>query len=201
MSGQAEKELEDKLYGREQVIEIINSVLAKVQSQDELSKDGLVEELRELHRLVEESVNAIAGVQPGDIQDKHIPTATDELEAVLGATEEATGTIMDACEAIQGKLDHMDSMVASVVEDEITRIFEACSFQDITGQRISKVVKAIKDIDEKVQNVLAAIGGQAAAATGDDERTGDDRLLNGPQLPENSVTQDDIDKILAEFDG
>lgn len=193
---------ENKLYGREQVIEIINSVLSKVQSPDDVSKDVLLSELDELHRVIVETVEAFSGTLPGDIKGKHIPTATDELEAVLGATEEATGTIMDSCEAIQAKLDGMDASLAAAVEEEVTKIFEACSFQDITGQRISKVVKAIREIDEKVEHMMSVIGGGRSAPAATDEKAvgGDEGLLNGPQLPENAVSQEDIDKILAEFD-
>ena len=35
----------------------------------------------------------------------------------------------------------------------VTRIYEACSFQDITGQRIGKVVTALKAIEGRVQQV------------------------------------------------
>lgn len=82
------------------------------------------------------------------------------------------------------------------------KIFEACSFQDITGQRIRKVVRTLTDIEERVGHLISLLGDKAAG-TGDneDKRVGDARLLNGPQLPPQAVSQDEIDKLLAELDG
>ena len=85
------------------------------------------------------------------------------------------------------------------LQDATTRIYEACSFQDITGQRITKVVSTLKTIEVKVDSILAAFGsrreGFAPAPLPDPET-----LLNGPQLPANAMDQTDIDKLLASFD-
>ena len=85
-----------------------------------------------------------------------------------------------------------------------TKIYEACAFQDITGQRITKVVGALRQIQDKVQALLEAFGEEirklprerpAAAETADDAR-----LMNGPQMPDAAISQDDIDAILAGSD-
>ena len=192
-----------KSYERDQVVKIINSVILKMKAGDGFCKDTVTAELRDLQGIIETSVQGINSAGATDIKNKHIPTATDELETVIGATEDATGTIMDSCEAIQAKLDQMPAETATTVEDEVTRIFEACSFQDITGQRISKVVKALQEIDVKISKLLNALDGTATLVDTpeqDNSEAEGDGLLNGPQLPENAITQDDIDKLLAEFD-
>ena len=83
------------------------------------------------------------------------------------------------------------------------RIYEACSFQDITGQRITKIITTLKSIEAKVAQIIATFGGRdpnappvAVAAPVMDE----DELLNGPQLPALAMDQSDIDKLLASFD-
>jgi chemotaxis protein CheZ len=85
----------------------------------------------------------------------------------------------------------------------VTRIFEACNFQDITGQRITKVVRTLKHIEGKIEVLIQALGEEvqkthrsAAAADPNNE----DSLLNGPQLPGNAIDQSEIDKLLASFD-
>lgn len=191
-------------YHKEQVVGIINTVISKLSRSEGDVRSIFFSELSKLKEIIEEARNEIKAVRPGDIKDKHLPMVTDELDAVVTATEEATGTIMDSCEAVQAELKNMPPEVSAKVEAAITKVFEACSFQDITGQRITKVVKTLKHIDEKVTTLLAVLG----AKLPDGEKSEmlkkpvtDADLLNGPQLPGKGVTQDDIDRILAEFDG
>ena len=44
------------------------------------------------------------------------------------------------------------------IDEKIQSVFEACAFQDITGQRVTKVVRLIKYVEERV-NALIAIWG------------------------------------------
>lgn len=184
-------------YERDQVIKIINSVLAKAQ-KDGGSSDAVYKEIHALKDIIVEARSEIGSTRPDDITGKHIPAATDELDAIVMATAEATGTIMDSCEAIQKSFEKIDPALASALESEVTKIFEACSFQDITGQRITKVVKTLKKIDEKITALLAVLGSKAPGYDESDEEE-ETNLLNGPQLPGKGVNQDDIDKLLAEF--
>ncbi|MCB1556425.1 MAG: protein phosphatase CheZ [Alphaproteobacteria bacterium] len=203
-------------YKRDQVIQIINSVIDRVH---EVDQENLQRQLHDLKKIIEGMREELRTTRPLDIHSKHIPVASDELDAVVAATEEATGTIMDSCETIQSLFDSMDQATAASVEAEVTKIFEACSFQDITGQRITKVIGALKAIDDKVSVILKLVGTEfpgvggaagAKAAESEDEsgdtegdsdgRTGDAALLNGPQLPDQGISQEEIDRLLAEFD-
>src|SRR5690606_26207106 len=135
-------------------------------------------------------------------KDKHIPNATDELDAVVGATAEATGTIMDACEVVEAIAATLGGETGDALAAEVTKIYEACSFQDITGQRIKKVVTTLQVIETKVDALLGVLADKMPGieqGAGEEEGEGDS-LLNGPQLPEKAVTQADIDKLLADFD-
>jgi chemotaxis protein CheZ len=90
------------------------------------------------------------------------------------------------------------------MQDATTKIYEACSFQDITGQRITKVVATLKAIDAKVAQMLTAFGGRARVATAAapvvPALDAGESLLHGPQLPAAAMDQTDIDKLLASFD-
>jgi chemotaxis protein CheZ len=91
----------------------------------------------------------------------------------------------------------LDSAHARTVQNAITQIYEACSFQDITGQRITKVVKALQAIEGKV---LELAGGQSTGVVLHlDVSDKTDSLLNGPSLPAEAMDQDDIDKLLGDF--
>ncbi len=185
-------------YERDQVIKIINSVLSKAQQGDHKTTDAVFKEIHALKTIIEEARLEIGAARPDDISGKHIPAATDELDAIVMATAEATGTIMDSCETIQKSFEKMDAALASQLESQVTKIFEACSFQDITGQRITKVVKTLKKIDEKITALLGVLGTKAPGYEEAEEEV-EVNLLSGPQLPGNGVSQDDIDKLLSEF--
>ena len=77
-------------------------------------------------------------------------------------------------------------------------MFEACSFQDITGQRVTKVVKLVTYIEDRV-NALIDIWVKSALdeveVTPDREKTEDEKLLQGPQLNDEGISQSEIDKL------
>lgn len=185
-------------YRRDQVVDIINSVVAKVGANEQVSRGAIYKELTALQKIIADARAEMGASRAGDINEKHIPTATDELDAVVEATATATGEIMDACEGIEKELEKTPS---EPIAAEVTKIYEACSFQDITGQRITNVVKTLKAIEEKVSNLLSALGAEDMRhAEEEDTRRGDEKLMNGPQAADKAISQDDIDKILESFD-
>jgi chemotaxis protein CheZ len=186
-------------YRRDQVVNIINSVIKKVEATEVISREALYNELQNLHRLIEELRKEVS-TSPEEILERHIPSATDELDAIVDSTAVATGTIMDACEEIEKIAEEVDQNAASKLTDQVVKVYEACSFQDITGQRITKVINTLKQIDAKVERILAAFGSE-------EEQSGKSGLSqkplpleNGPQLPEKAISQEEIDNLLAEFD-
>jgi len=190
-------------YNRDQVMNVISSVMGKINSSQGEPLEHIRSELSGLAKTIDDMHKDILSSRGHDISDKHVPTATDELDAVVGATEEATASIMDSCDAIQAIVENVEKDTRASVFDETTKIFEACSFQDITGQRIAKVIKTLKDIELTVDNLLNLFGpeeGDISKPEAIDNRTEDEKLLNGPQLNGQGVSQDDIDKLLAEFD-
>lgn len=156
-------------------------------------------ELEELASYIRHAKEEIAEIKPKEISDSHIPHATDELDAVVGATEEATNKIMDQCDVISGIAGNCAPEVSEQLVACTTHIFEACNFQDITGQRITKVVQTLKYIDRKVAALMQALGEEinkeAHTFMSDDDA--EKALLNGPQLPHLAINQDEIDKMMS----
>ena len=183
------------------IVKIISSVIDKVDQNQQVSLNSIMIQLRDLLLVIEEMRHEVGTLSPQEIKGKHIAGATDELDAIVEATSEATGTIMDCCEVIQEKAAGADGEAA--INEEVMKVYEACSFQDVTGQRISKVVKTFQTIEEKVDHLVSVLGikvKEYVGDDGDDDREGDERFLNGPQLPPEAISQDDIDKLLAELD-
>ncbi len=187
---------------KQRIFKIISSVIDKVGKNEQVSMVGILEELRDLLLVIEETRIEIGMARPSDITSKHIPGAADELGAIVESTSEATSTIMDCCDIIQENASKVGGDEGDAISAQVMNIFEACSFQDITGQRVSKVVKTFNDIEEKIDKLVSVLGVNASGdAEDDDKRVGDDKLLNGPQLVDQAISQDDIDKLLAELDG
>jgi len=77
-------------------------------------------------------------------------------------------------------------------------IFEHSNFQDITGQRITKVVNTLKFVEERVDKMIDIWGREAFMELIDDDGGAvdeDGRLLNGPQQEGAGISQDEIDKL------
>ena len=90
---------------------------------------------------------------------------------------------------------------ASDIQEQVVKIFEACNFQDLTGQRITKVVNAFCFIEQRVDHMMEIWGGIEGFKDIEKfdlpERTDHEELLNGPALEEdeNVASQDDIDAL------
>ena len=164
----------------------------------------IFQELEALVRYIHSAKQEIAALCPEEIREKHIREATDELDAIVGHTEEATGAILDAAEKIEKIASTLDIDPAMQLAEEVTRIYEACNFQDITGQRISKVVGALKNIEARLEALAPSLSGIAAAgpgiSAGPVDAHPDAHLLHGPQLAANAKNQEEIDALLKSFD-
>ncbi len=186
---------------KERIVSIISSVIDKVGKNEQVSLTGILTELRDLLLVIEEMRRDMGMARPSDITGKHIPGATDELSAIVEATSEATGNIMDCCDVILEKAGAVGGENGDEISAEVMKIFEACSFQDVTGQRVSKVVKTFNDIEEKIDRLVSVLGVKVSGEPEEDNRSGDEKLLNGPQMADQAISQDDIDKLMAELDG
>lgn len=182
------------------VAEVMRDVLAALCAERSGVEPSLRAELETLASYISTARAEIAAIKADEVYTQYVPAANDELFAIIGATEQATHDIMAAVEGIESAAERMPPELAEPVVASVTRVYEACGFQDITGQRVSKVVSALQKIEAKVQALLAALGEQDAAGleTPAGARSYPENLLNGPQLPENAISQDDVDALLAD---
>jgi chemotaxis protein CheZ len=132
-----------------------------------------------------------------------------ELDAVAESAERATQQILSAAEQIEDAATSLtaslgreqERMLALDIQDNILRIFEACNFQDLTGQRIAKVLGTLKFIEERVAHMVEIWGGMEALQSYTDEADiNRDPLLHGPRLDDDNdhVSQDDVDALFAD---
>lgn len=185
----------------------VREVLGSMQGDLTVKEAALLAELEALGRTVRRAKAEIAALSGQQLGAEHIPAASDELDAVVSHTAAATNEILDVCEGLERLQGQCEGEVAEALGTAVTRIYEACSFQDITGQRIGKVVFALKSIEARIASVQAgftpAVTPEPAAAIpipAARTATEGERLAHGPALPGNGVSQTEIDRLLASFD-
>jgi chemotaxis protein CheZ len=135
---------------------------------------------------------------------------SDQLDAVLTSTGEATHSVLEGLEDISSTAEELrDIPDPAKVEELCDRIteksmkgMEACSFQDLTGQRITKIVHSLRFIEERVDAMMEICGREGIEALvgelpPDNENLTDGVALQGPQLPGEAVSQDEIDKLFS----
>jgi chemotaxis protein CheZ len=156
-------------------------------------------------------LNLIAGAIGGETAsadgagpDPAMPPMTriaHELEEVVDSTERATQKVLAAAEEIDQVANNLaaalsgkfEQGLAKDIQDLVIKIFEACNFQDLTGQRIAKVMATLNFVEDHVTRVLEEIKNPSAA------RRDGAQYLHGPRLDNDSghVSQADIDEMFS----
>lgn len=178
-----------------------------LQTQDE----KLRSEILNLFKYIQKMRTEIAQVNVRMDERTHFQTASDHLDEIVHSTEQATNGILEQLEGIDNIADEIrgcasDDTLTTLcdrINEKTMAAIESCTFQDITGQRVHRIIKSLQFVEERVnamvelwgrddiETVLVSLGENVHA----DE--GDEALLNGPQLPGESISQDDIDKLFA----
>jgi chemotaxis protein CheZ len=131
------------------------------------------------------------------LQTEQLTRICQELAAVTTGTEQATQKVLAAAEEIDQLANNLSAALKGKIEqdlaqdiaDTVIRIFEACNFQDMIGQRVSKVMTTIKLIEGDEIKVAPALPRNDSA-----------QLLHGPRLDgdDGHVSQSEIDAMFAD---
>lgn len=182
---------------------------------------GIYVQLQRLAEFISKTRTELATLRPAEVKREFIPKATDELDAIVEATASATHRIMDAADVVMEVAGSLPKAESDKIMAAVTSIYEACTFQDITGQRVTKIVGVLKVIEERVDRMVGALGELDAAPAGTapeapvqqapppSSQADIDALfaspaaapggstLEGPALPGKGSSQADVDAILS----
>ena len=161
----------------------------------------MLKEFRYLSEFITRARDEISQLHPAELKSNQIPRAGRELDAIVQATEEATNTIMEAAETIMAADVNQADDYANTVNECVMSIFEACSFQDITGQRISKVVETLSVIEQRLHRIGEVWGveeGKEVPVEKVRKSGDDDPGMAGPALAGEGIDQDDVDALLSD---
>jgi len=134
----------------------------------------------------------------GIVNHSQMPDAALHLNDVLQATEDATNIIMDAVTAIGTLVDSAGIAFEAkeAISEQVGKVYEACSFQDITGQRIKKVLQHLGTLENQLLRLSKTAQAHKMTA-----HLSADPLLNGPQLTAVAPNQEDIDNMFEKKEG
>lgn len=142
----------------------------------------------------------IGRLQANEIRGQRIPQAKSRLREAVSDTEVAAVRIMECAEAIL-EADVADAVAyRELVNRQAIAIFEACAFQDLTGQRLGGVADTLDRIERRIGRFADAIHAEDAKGNFDGEEARRDKrkhklMLGGPD--DAGMSQDDIDNLLA----
>jgi chemotaxis protein CheZ len=156
--------------------------------QDEIQR--LVSELR----LIQSTIRADRQTQSAGGRPAPAACVVGELEAVIGDSELATQKILAAAEDIDQAANNLSAALKSDFEnglaqdirDRVIQIFEACNFQDVTSQRVAKVMATFAGLERQIARALDELAGVNAAPP-----------LHGPRLAGDPghVSQSEVDSL------
>ncbi len=165
-------------------------------------------QIGEMARTIDRTKHEIAAIKHPMADNDPVVNASSQLDAIVTATESATQTILDATEQVEEVLKRMvaddphNAELIGLSEEaggHLIRVMEACGFQDITGQRITKVVNTLRFIEERVGAVIEIWGEESfqdiPVEEAPLEAEDDDVMMNGPQLEGQGISQADIDAL------
>lgn len=191
-------------------VDMILRELHNMRSQDPQAKPvenaiAIWSGVDDIQKRIDVTKKEIGALYQRGVSDPSSNRTTDELRAVVTGTETATDAILAAAETIDGLVakiamstDRNVHASAGAIASCVVEIFEACNFQDITGQRISKVVESLQFIEQRIGCMVDVWRTQELSAPVKTERNDRD-LLNGPSLEGDYgvVNQDDVDALFG----
>jgi chemotaxis protein CheZ len=172
--------------------------------------DKLQVEISEIAGRIKATKVEMAALRHPLMEENRFRRAADDLSAIVGATERATTQIIECAERIDEIANELQSTTPDAyissqlaqISDVVMQVYEACNFQDLTGQKIRKVVATLSFIEERIDNMVAMWNESELAALPMPpslERMDGEVSLHGPDLSGDEVSgnasQADIDAL------
>jgi chemotaxis protein CheZ len=205
----------DDLGNRLVPTQTIITNIAEAYRREVLEVVKLRDEMQQIQNAIQETKRQVVSLHSGASSNVTVNDAAGELGAVVIDTESATNKILGAAEHIEMLAGVIQSEVtvecknqrAGEIATEIMAIYEACNFQDLTGQRIARVCETLEFVESKVSRMADIWGGLdslSAIMASELEAFNEERmalgthgLAVGPAMAgsKDHVGQDDIDAL------
>jgi chemotaxis protein CheZ len=171
------------------LISILNS------RSNEAEKDEVKNELKKIKKDIDAIKSELTANEGGTSTFNILPLSIKDLDEIYATTEEATNGILDEAELIQNMVG--DHPRRDELNEAIGRLCEKCNFQDLTGQRINRVIKNLGIFEHTTLSLIKIMLGSEFLKRRDGQKLeyANDSLMNGPQMNNFAPSQEDIDKL------
>jgi chemotaxis protein CheZ len=163
-----------------------------------------MQEFAALREMITSSKRELA-VLRGHDAERPLSRSAAELKAAISGMETATDRILKAAETADEAARNLRASLredynrglAQDIQDQVIKIYEACNFQDLAGQRINKAIGTLRLIEVQIARVSDIWGGIEDLARRTKPING--AMLNGPKLDGDSghADQNEIDRLFA----
>ena len=171
-----------------------------VQNREAQEKDRLRMDLLEMSRAISRTKHEISTLRPQGAQPNELGVASEALDAIVRTTERATSDILEAAEQIQEaawtlREEGASEAMCDELDRRATDIYTACSFQDLTAQRTTRIVDTLRFLEGRI-NAMIEIWGDGE--TGDGAQDG---AQDGTQDAARASRQRELSDSLEDFNG
>jgi chemotaxis regulatin CheY-phosphate phosphatase CheZ len=123
----------------------------------------IANDILDIGRAIARTQRDIRAIRSEGLEGEQFISASDSLGSVVQTTEKATSTILSAAERVQEYAWTMRENNGNIADCDMldacaSEIYTACTFQDLTAQRIQKVVDTLRFIDERVASMVRSMG-------------------------------------------
>ena len=123
-------------------------------------------EILNLFNYIQRVRKEVAAITRSDEGNGRFDNMSDQLDAIVQATEDATNSIMEVVEQdaetiqeIRGKTEDPEILgLLDRLDNNQSNIFQACTFQDITGQRVTKIARSVTYVESRVNSLIEIFG-------------------------------------------
>lgn len=177
------------------------STVAATVHEPDINRSLLISELEKMAAAIVQTQREIAGIRPKVKGGSRVAGASEELAMVVSATEQAATSILSIAERLQQveselSADGVKPALCSEIGEHATNLMLACSFQDVTGQRMKKAANTLQFIEDRINNLIQIWGVADHHAEEEVHESEDAALLNGPSREGEGVSQEEIDKLI-----
>lgn len=154
-------------------------------------------DLIEMAKAISRTKSEIAAIHTPDQDQSRLGAASEALDGIVRTTERATSDILQAAEEVQEvawtlRETGADTRVCDRLDQNATQIYTACSFQDLTAQRTSRIVNTLRYLEQRLTAMI-----EIWASEDDPPAPEADRAA----VPETALDQNDVDQIVAKAPG
>lgn len=175
--------------------------LEKVVTQERPAQnfDRVRFDLLEMAKAISKTKNEISALRPGEHSHSDLSVASEALDGIVRATERATSEILEAAEHVQEtawtlREGGTDDALCSELDRRATEIYTACTFQDLTAQRIVKIVNTLRFLEARIAAMIEIWGGETESGDSASDRPD----LSGDLAAHDGLSQSDVDVVIID---